>query len=175
MAGRSIMKRRKTPMRALLQPLLTNLVAACHHEYRERLVSIVLFGSAGRGTSGPDSDVDLLIVADALPDGRVPRVRQFMEVERRLQPDLRAARLAGWNVELSPVLKTPSEVEQGSPLFLDMLDDGQLLYDRGDVMRKVLDGLRARLAALGARRVWRGNAWYWDLKPDYRPGEVFEI
>jgi hypothetical protein len=31
------------------------------------------------------------------------------------------------------------------------------------------------LAHLGARRVWLGNAWYWDLKPDYRPGDVFEL
>jgi hypothetical protein len=31
------------------------------------------------------------------------------------------------------------------------------------------------LEQLGARRIWRGNAWFWDLKPDYRPGEVFEL
>jgi hypothetical protein len=162
-------------MRALLQPLFSRVVAACHGEYAERLVSIVLFGSAGRGTSGPDSDLDLLIVATDLPNGRVSRVREFMAVERRLGPELRAARLAGWNVELSPVFKTPVEAQQGSPLFLDMLDDGQLLYDRGDFMQRALAALQARLAARGARRVWRGNAWYWDLKPDYRPGDVFEI
>jgi len=162
-------------MRALLRPLLSRLVAACREEYGDRLVSIVVFGSAGRGTSGPDSDLDLLVVADDLPGGRVARVRQFIDVERRLEPELRGARLAGWNVELSPVLKAPAEVDQGSPLFLDMLDDAQFLYDRDDFMRRALESLRARLAALGARRVWRGNAWYWDLKPDYRPGDVFEI
>ena len=138
-------------------------------------MSVVLFGSAGRGTSGPESDLDLLIVADNLPDGRVARVRQFMAIEKRLQPELRAARLADWNVELSPVLKTPDEARQGSPLFLDMLDDAHLLYDHGDFMRQTLEALRARLTALGARRIWRGNAWYWDSKPDYRPGDVFEI
>ncbi|HWP57484.1 MAG TPA: hypothetical protein VNL14_06340, partial [Candidatus Acidoferrales bacterium] len=44
-----------------------------------------------------------------------------------------------------------------------------LLYD------SYLQRLRERLARLGARRVWRGNAWYWDLKPDFKPGDVFEI
>jgi hypothetical protein len=24
-------------------------------------------------------------------------------------------------------------------------------------------------------RIWRGNAWLWDLKPDYQPGDVFEL
>jgi predicted nucleotidyltransferase len=162
-------------MHSLTEPLLSRLVQACRDQYAERLVSLVLFGSTARGTSGPDSDVDLLIVSEGLPEGRVARVREFMAVERQLEAEVRAARLAGWNVELSPVFKTPAEVQQGSPLFLDMLDDAQLLYDREDFMRHALDLLRARLAALGARRIWRGNAWYWDLKPDYRPGDVFEI
>ncbi len=162
-------------MRALLQPLLSHLIAACREEYGSQLVSLVLFGSAARDAAGPDSDLDLLIVATDLPDGRLARVRQFMGIEQRIAPEVRAAREAGWNVELSPVFKTPDEARAGSPLFLDMVEDGRLLYDRGDFMKGMLDGLRERLAALGARRIWRGNAWYWDLKPDYRPGEVFEI
>ena len=77
--------------------------------------------------------------------------------------------------ELSPVLKTPSEVQQGSPLFLDMLEDARLLVDRDAFLERAFEALRARLARLGARRIWRGNAWFWDLKPDYKPGEVFEL
>jgi hypothetical protein len=162
-------------MRTLLEPLLARLLEASGEHYGDRLVSLVVFGSAARGTSGPDSDIDLLIVADGLPDGRVPRVRDFMEIERSLAPHLAEARRAGWAVELSPVVKTPAEVAQGSPLFLDMVDDARLLTDRDGFMQQALERLRARLEALGARRVWLGNAWYWDLKPDYRPGEVFEI
>ncbi|MCY4660185.1 MAG: hypothetical protein OXF93_10300 [Acidobacteria bacterium] len=34
----------------------------------------------------------------------------------------------------------------------------------------------ALLTALtGACRLWLGNAWYWDLKPDYKPGDVFDL
>jgi len=42
-------------------------------------------------------------------------------------------------------------------------------------MQNVLAQFECRLKKLGANRIWSGNAWYWDLKPDYRPGEVFEI
>jgi hypothetical protein len=31
------------------------------------------------------------------------------------------------------------------------------------------------LHELGARRVRLGSAWYWDLKPDFKPGEVFDL
>jgi predicted nucleotidyltransferase len=162
-------------MRSLVEPLLAGLHAACSRHYGDRLVSLVLFGSVARGTAGPDSDVDLLLVVENLPDGRVPRVRDFMAVERALAGHLSEVRRAGWNAELSPVLKTPDEVAQGSAIFLDMVEDARVLEDRGGFVQDRLQRLRERLQALNARRVWRGNAWYWDLKPDYRPGEVFEI
>lgn len=76
---------------------------------------------------------------------------------------------------LSAVLKTPEEVQKGSPLFLDMVEDAELLYDRGGFFQGVLQRLRRRLKELGAKRVFRGTRWYWVLKPDIKPGEVFEL
>lgn len=149
------------------------LLRACEEVYGERLIAVVIFGSTGRGTARPDSDIDLLLISESLPNGRVRRVEEFEEVERRfgrlLPPDLGAV------PPLSPVLKTPEEVGHGSPLFLDMTEDARILFDRESYFARELDRLRRRLAQLGARRVWLGNAWYWDLKPDYRPGEVFEL
>ena len=76
---------------------------------------------------------------------------------------------------MSPVLKTPAEVSAGQPLLLDRVEDARLLYDRTGFLREALDQLKARMNRLVARRVWRGSAWFWDLKPDYKPGEVFEL
>jgi hypothetical protein len=53
-----------------------------------------------------------------------------------------------------------------------MVEDARILYDAEGFLAAHLDRFRARLRELGARRVWRGNAWYWDLKPDLRPGKV---
>jgi hypothetical protein len=42
-------------------------------------------------------------------------------------------------------------------------------------LKDFLNRLDHRLKQLGARRIRRGNAWYWDLKPDFKPGEIFEL
>jgi len=159
----------------VFETLLGEIPRACREAYGERLVSVVVFGSVGRGTPRPDSDIDLLIVADDLPRGRIRRVQEFEAVRRLLAPALATAAAAGVSTRLAPIFKTPVEARRGSPLFFDMTEDARLLYDREGFFHGCLEDLRRRLAALGARRVWRGDAWYWDLKPDYRPGEVFEI
>lgn len=76
---------------------------------------------------------------------------------------------------MSPVFKTPDEAVAGSPLFLDMVEDVEIHYDRDKFFEQRLDVLKKRLEDLGARRIWHGNAWYRDLKPDYTPGEVFDL
>ncbi len=155
--------------------LLVDLRIACEARYGPRLVALAVFGSVGRGTPRPDSDVDLLLVADPLPDGRLARMAEFQEVETALEPRLAEARRHGLHPSLAPIIKTPAEVALGSPLFLDMIEDARILHDRHGFLERAFADLRSRLERLGARRVWRGDAWYWDLKPDYQPGEVFEI
>ena len=159
----------------LFQDLMAELRKQCALFYADRLVSVVAFGSVGRGTMRPDSDIDLLLVIDPLPKGRLRRVAEFDAVERQMEPMLVGARIHGVHTRLSPVFKTPAEVCLGSPLFLDMTEDAQILYDRDAFFAHEMNRLKERLARLGARRIWKGNAWYWDLKPDYKYGEEFQI
>lgn len=143
--------------------------------YQEGLVTLAVFGSAARGTYRFDSDLDILIIADDLPRGRIKRVAQFMMVEEKIEPFLVSLRKEGINTYISPIFKTPQEAEIGSPLFLDMVEDARILFDRDGFFSKILDRLRQKLKKLGARRIWQGNAWYWILKPDYKPGDVIEL
>lgn len=160
---------------SLIERLLTELKAACLNVYGESLVSLAVFGSVGRGTPRPDSDVDLLIVANSLPNGRLRRMESFRAVEGALQPIAAEFESKGLNLVLSPVIRLPAEITAGSPLLLDLVDDARVLYDPNRFLCNTLADLRRRLDALHARRVWVGNAWWWDLKPDYQPGEVFTI
>jgi len=43
-----------------------------------------IFGSVARRTPNPESDLDILVLADRLPHGRMARVKEFEPVEQAL-------------------------------------------------------------------------------------------
>ncbi|MBW2058584.1 MAG: nucleotidyltransferase domain-containing protein [Deltaproteobacteria bacterium] len=151
------------------------LLAGIRSFYGERLVSVVVFGSVARATQSFDSDIDILIIARGLPTGRIKRIREFESVEDKVEPFLKSLQKEGINTYISAVIKSPEEIEKGSPLLIDMVEDAKILFDEGDFFLGAMERLRNRLRELGAKRVWKGSAWYWVLKPDIRPGEVFEL
>jgi predicted nucleotidyltransferase len=136
-----------------------------------RLVSLVLFGSVARGDAREDSDVDLLVVAHGYPHSLAERRRPLLDdwARVRAEHDL-------LNVEWNLVTKTPEEARHRSPLYLDMVEDAIILFDRDEFFASVLAGMRERMRELGSRRVYLPDkSWYWDLKPDFRFGEVVEL
>jgi uncharacterized protein len=145
------------------QPCDTVLAAvkrAVLEVYGPRLISLAVFGSWARGTASPESDLDLLVVASDLPPSRMKRVREFRPVDAATA----AERGSVWGpnraaVELSPVFKTPQELAAGSD----------------HVLRDYLAGLRARMKTLGSTRKTFKGGFFWDYKPDFRPGEVVEL
>lgn len=155
--------------------LENRLLSEIRSLYGERLISVAVYGSVARGTQRFDSDIDILIIAKGLPNGRMKRVREFEAIEDRIEPFLKSLQKVEINTYLSPIIKSPEEAAEGSPLFLDMVEDARILFDRDGFFSMILERLRKRLKELGAKRIWRGDAWYWDLKPDYKPGDVIEL
>jgi predicted nucleotidyltransferase len=156
--------------------LLDALARALSEFFRENLISVVLFGSVARGEGGELSDVDLLIVCEELPGSRWKRYALFHQALAALEGMLEELARQHCYPEFRPILKTRAEAEVRTPLYLDMVEDARVLYDRHGFFSKVLAGLKRRLTELGARRVFlEDGSWYWDLKPDYRFGEIFEI
>lgn len=82
---------------------------------------IILFGSYARGTAGPDSDVDLLVV---LPFEGKPFWKS-LEIINRLDPQFALDLIAR-----NP-LDTTRRYTQRDPLIHDAIDHGRLLYERG--------------------------------------------
>ncbi|MGC9086852.1 MAG: nucleotidyltransferase domain-containing protein [Thermoproteota archaeon] len=159
------------PYRSLVSKILKALLSV----FGDRLISLVVYGSVARGEARQSSDVDLLIVVEGLPESRFERNKIFDTVEDLLSKDLEDLHASGYYVALSPILKTPEEARKISSLYLDMVEDAVIVYDRNGFFESVLVRLSNKLKELGAERVWVGKKWYWRLRKDLKLGEEIII
>lgn len=155
----------------------TSLIANKLEEFlQDDLISVVLFGSAARGDAGEGSDIDILIVAEKF--GKEGRFDVFNAIEKDLKAseeylDLKENKLG---TLISPVPLTPSEVEKNPSILLDIAMDGIMLYDVDDFIENKMKSMRRKLKKIGSKRIFLDDKrYYWDLKPDYKLGEVVEI
>ena len=147
-------------------------------EYRaalgDDLVAIALFGSVARSQARPDSDLDVYVVTRR-PSLGDPRLRAMW---RRIEasPEHQALVAEGYLPTPSPVPHTVDDLRRHPWILLDIAHHGIVLYDPESLLERELDAVRRRMAQLGSRRVeLPDGSWYWDLKPDWRPGEVVDL
>ena len=158
-----------------MQARLRAIGEICRQVYKGDLLGLAVFGSYGRGVARPDSDIDLLLIVDRQSEGRTAAMEAFVPVERAFERWWQEQAEDGTAPALSPVFRTQEELEDGFALLLDMVDDAIVPYDPFHLIEDRLGRLKARLQELGAKRIPYKGAWYWDLKPDFRPGDVVEL
>jgi predicted nucleotidyltransferase len=160
-------------------PVLERLVELLRDHFGQRLVSVVLYGSVARGEARPQSDVDLLVVLEDPPANYHRRIDMLLEVQSRLIEDDDYQRMEadrGFKPFLAYLVLSAEEAKENRYLYLDMVEDSYVLHDRGKFFARKLDEMRERLREPGSRRIrLKDGTWYWDLKPDLEPGEVFSL
>ena len=160
---------------AEVKPLTDRLLARLGAELDERLVAVALYGSVARGEARAESDIDLFLVyrgdRDSVADTFVE-----VELELRAAPLTAQLRARGVPTNPMPVLRSEAALVDTPWLLLDISHHGIILFDPRQVLHAKLAALRRRLAELGSRRIELADGtWYWDLKPNLRPGEMIEI
>jgi len=158
------------------RPLLDKFLSLLKEEMGERLVGIALYGSLARNQVKLDSDVDLLLVGKGDREdveGGYRRARDALEET----PEYEALVEEGVWPSLSPFIVTEGYLRRNTPwLFLEIQDHGLIFYDPEGFLAWKIGQVRERMRELGTRKVMLPDgSWYWDVKPDWKPGEVFEL
>jgi len=104
------------------------------------------------------------------------RVEKLCKIEALVIDEVTWLRKHGIHTSLNFYPLQESEAKKMLLLFLDLTEEAIILYDKNQFLEKTLMELKARLLSRGARRILtdKGN-WYWDLKPDYKFGDLVEI
>ena len=141
----------------MTQHPVEEVLGALREHLGASLRGVVLFGSRARGDARPESDWDLLVVAEGLPASPLERSRM-----------LRDALPARWCGRAAIIAKTPREFEREFPAYyLDVAADGQILYDSDGYLEDRLNRIRQRMreAGLQRRKLAHGFVWTWHTPP----------
>jgi predicted nucleotidyltransferase len=148
----------------LVQVALSELV----HTLGSRLVSVAVFGSLARGEWSDTSDVDLLVVADSLPERYTERLKSV----KRVSDACSSIRASQWTRTgrdfhlLDLILLAKKELDGSNQVFLlDLTRDAIVLYDKEGFLSKKLAELGRKLEATGAARITTPTGkTYWDMR-----------
>jgi len=171
----TLRKEKTTALNQTLQHLAEQYAATAQEVLGDNLASVVLFGSVARGEARPGSDVDLLVICRELPRGIFRRREVLEPVREMLQTELDRLWEQGCYSDFAEIIKSETEARRTHPMYLDMTEEAVILFDRGSFFAGVLAQVRERLRELGAERKQLGRLRYWDLKPDFKPGEVITL
>ena len=103
--------------------MLDEFMEKCRNKFGNKLISIVLFGSYAKGTYVKYSDVDLLVVAEGLPENRIARHKILNEVKLEF--------IYKYHIRISPIFIEPDDlsVEHINPLVYGILTGYRVLSD----------------------------------------------
>lgn len=109
------------------------------------IIAAALFGSRAKGSEQAGSDTDLLVVAEEIPDKRQKRVGEILLIKEALP-------VSGADILLLTPTETRSNFENHNPLFLDIAEDGILLFDRTGSIRRLMTETRNYIRKRGIKR-----------------------
>ena len=131
--------------------------------FRDRFITLAVFGSVGRGDDDKYSDLDILIIIDfddiSYARERVIEIIHSLKIENQ------------YLFDIDLYLLDTRGAKRFRMIYLDMTSDTIIIHDRDNTFRGILSRVVEKLRELGSIKIVEGDSWYWILKPDIRPGE----
>lgn len=128
------------------------IVTALKNRFKERLISVSIFGSVARREHSSRSDIDIFCIIEDLPSKPYKRKMVLNET-------------ISSQIELPFTILAKTEEEfltQFPPLYLDLGLDAKIIFDRDDFLRDSLEKIREIINQAKLVRVKEGRDYLWE-------------
>ena len=136
--------------------MMTHEIASILSSVPLAIKAAAMFGSRAKGGVGPESDLDLLVIAEKLPPQRHRRTKEIAAIKACFP---HAA-------PLDILLLTPAECEANfrnhNPLFLDIARDAVILMDTDGFLEAMIEETRAYIERAGLKKIPDG--WIYPVR-----------
>jgi predicted nucleotidyltransferase len=121
-----------------------------------RLIAAILFGSRVKNKQTQESDLDLLIVADGVNQKFHRRGEQIALIKKNLPP-------LSFDILLCTESEVLSNFRNHNPLFLDIAEEGKLLFDKAGFLENLIRETKAYIRKRGIKKLEDG--WAFPVRP----------
>ena len=132
----------------ILKKIKTALEAA---KFPFQILGAIVFGSRAKGMAAANSDIDLLIIADGIALKRHRRGEEILLIKKNLP-------VLPFDILLFSSAEIVCNFKNHNPLFLDIAEDGIILIDRDDFLKKLIDETKRYIIDKGIKKIkdgWR--------------------
>jgi predicted nucleotidyltransferase len=158
-----------------IQEASSTFVTQLLEKYGTKLQAVIQFGSTARGHIKRHTDLDLFVVLDTDFVNLADKRAATFTAEESADSVLKSLTSSGYSIQVSAVVRTKNQALVFTPIYLDMTVHSVIHYEKDDFATLLIQRTKDKIAELGAVRKNRGLLWYWDLCPNFKPGDKAPI
>ncbi len=119
------------------------------------ITGVAGFGSRAKGKATPDSDIDILVIAEGINTKRHRRWKEIIGIKHYLK-----------GLPADILLFTPQEANSNfrnhNPLFLDIAEDGVIMIDKDKFLETWVEETKEYIKRKGIKKL--GESWLFPVK-----------
>lgn len=142
------------------------------HAYNDNLISLAVFGSYAEGSPRLNSDLDLFIILERVKSRSFEFNFFYENIEQPLETDLmRLFKECKIDMNLSPFIVSKEQAMFFNPLYHDMCEGCEIVYDKGNYFESILKKVSNIKKNHHFKKTPVANTFKWDMTKQVMLGQ----